>query len=142
QWSYPVLAIAAFGTIYGTLIAVMDAFPRTFVRGWRVLKFAEVKNDEEQQGFLNRYYKITVIAVGIGGFLLFYLSAASMIKILEWATSFSFLIAPFIGFLNLRAIQSQAVPASHRPPKWMIFLAYLGLLAMAGFAVYYIGSLL
>ncbi|MEO0338155.1 MAG: Nramp family divalent metal transporter, partial [Bacteroidota bacterium] len=33
QWSYPVLAIAAFGTIYGTLIAVMDAFPRTFVRG-------------------------------------------------------------------------------------------------------------
>ncbi len=141
QWSYPVLAIAAFGTIYGTLIAVMDAFPRTFVRGWRVLKFRTVEDNAEQQQFLQYFYRIAVIAVGIGGFLLFYLSAASMIKVLEWATSFSFLIAPFIGFLNLRAIQSQAVPTSHRPPSWMIILAYLGLLAMSGFAIFYLVSI-
>ena len=142
QWAYPILAIAAFGTIYGTLVAVMDAFPRSFVRGWRVLRFEEVKNDTEQQDFLNRTYKLLLIVVSIGGFLLFYLSAASMIRILEFATILSFLIAPIISLMNLKAIRSDAVPASHRPPVWMMILAYIGLIAMLGFAVYYLLRLL
>ena len=36
------MRIAAFGTIYGTLITVLDAFPRCFIRGIRVLKFEEI----------------------------------------------------------------------------------------------------
>lgn len=140
-WAYPVLAIAAFGTIYGTLITIMDAFPRSFVRGLRVLKFEQIEKTTEQQQFLERYYKIVLILVGIGGFLLFYLSAASMIKILEWATVTAFITAPVIAFLNLRAMQSPEIPSSHRPPAWMIILAYIGLAAMIGFAVYYILSL-
>lgn len=141
QWAYPILAVAAFGTIYGTLITIMDAFPRSFVRGLRVLKFEQSEKTMEQQQFLDRYYKIVLIIIGIGGFLLFYLSAASMIKILEWATVTSFLTAPIIGFLNLRAIQGEDIPGSHRPPKWMILLAYVGLMAMIGFAGYYLSSL-
>ncbi|MBX2874711.1 MAG: hypothetical protein KTR30_21490 [Saprospiraceae bacterium] len=140
-WAYPVLAIAAFGTIYGTLITIMDAFPRSFVRGLRVLKFEQCEKTPEQQKFLERYYKIVLVVVGIGGFLLFYLSAASMIKILEWATVISFITAPIIGFLNLRAMQGKDIPHSHRPPTWMVLLAYVGLVAMVGFAAYYLLSL-
>jgi len=33
QWSYWIIAVAAFGTIYGTLITILDAFTRSFVRG-------------------------------------------------------------------------------------------------------------
>ncbi len=140
-WAYPVLAIAAFGTIYGTLITIMDAFPRSFVRGLRVLKFEQIEKTTEQQNFLDRYYQILLIVVGIGGFLLFYLSAASMIKILEWATVISFITAPVIGFLNLRAMQGPNIPKTHRPPTWMILLAYGGLVAMLGFAAYYLINL-
>jgi len=32
DWSYWIIAIAALGTIYGTLITVLDAFTRSFVR--------------------------------------------------------------------------------------------------------------
>lgn len=53
-WSYYVIAIAAFGTIYGTLITVLDAFPRCFVRGLRILKFNNVGNDIEQISFLEK----------------------------------------------------------------------------------------
>ena len=141
SWSYTILAIAAFGTIYGTLITVMDAFPRSFVRGVRVFKFSEIEKNAEQQAFLDRAYKICLIIVGIGGFLLFYLSAASMIKILEYATIIAFLTAPIISFLNLRAIQSDSIPASHKPPQWMLILAYIGLAAMIGFAGYYLFTL-
>ena len=142
QWAYPIIAIASFGTIYGTLVTILDAFPRSFIGGLRALKFKEISKNDEQQKFLDKAYKICVVVVGVGSFLLFYLSAASMIKILEVATIISFLGAPIIGFMNLRAVQSAAVPVSHRPPKWMLILAYLGLLSMVGFAIYYLSTLL
>jgi len=138
QWSYSIFAIAAFGTIYGTLITVMDGFPRGFSRAIRLFKYKDINNSEVQEIFLNRSYKIILIIVGIGGFLLFYLSASSMIQILEFATVISFIFGPIIGFINLKAIQSDAVPQSHRPPGWMIGLAYLGLVFMVGFAAYYL----
>ena len=141
SWAYPVLAIAAFGTIYGTLITIMDAFPRSFVRGLRVLKFKQIEKNAEQKSFLERSYKMVLITVGIGGFLLFYLSAASMIKVLEWATVTAFITAPVIAFLNLRAMQGAEIPQTHRPPAWMILLSYVGLIAMVGFAIYYLVSL-
>ena len=141
DWSYYVIAIAAFGTIYGTLITVIDAFPRCFVRGIRVLKYKNVENNEEQTKFLNDSYKICLVIVGVGGFSLFYFSAASMIKLLDAVTVISFLLAPIIGFLNLRAIQSEAISATHRPSRLLIALAYIGLVAMIGFAGYYLLSL-
>lgn len=138
EWSYFIFAVSAFGTIYGTLITVMDAFPRCFVRGLRVLKYADVQDNPEQNSFLERNYKISLVAVGLGGFALFYFSAASMIQLLEVVTIISFLTSPIIAFLNLRAIQSDAVPEAYRPAKGMIWLAYTGLLALLAFSVYYL----
>ena len=142
QWSYYIIAIASFVTIYGTLIAVMDAFPRCFVRGLRVLRFHQIEHNDVQNQFLQQSYQFWVVILSIGGFGLFYYSAASMITLLDIVTIISFLLAPIIAFLNLRAIQSDAVPASHRPSSMMIGLAYLGLLAMIGFSVYYLISIL
>jgi Mn2+/Fe2+ NRAMP family transporter len=138
EWSYYIFAVSAFGTIYGTLITIMDAFPRCFVRGLRVLKYAEIEHSPEQQNFLERYYKLSLILVGTGGFALFYFSAASMIRLLDVVTIISFLTSPVIAFLNLRAIQSKAVPESFRPAAGMIWLAYAGLLALVIFSIYYL----
>jgi len=137
-WSYYVIAIAAFGTIYGTLITVLDAFPRCFVRGLRALKYEDFENDDEQIYFLERTYKWTVAIVGLGGFALFYFSAASMLQLLQYVTIISFLLSPIIAFLNLRAIQSPSVPLSHRPSKMMMALAYIGLFALIAFSTYYL----
>ncbi len=142
DWAYYIIAIAAFGTIYGTLITVLDAFPRCFVRGLRVLKFPDIVDNNEQSHFLTTSYKWTVIIVGIGGFTLFYFSAASMIQLLQYVTILSFLLSPIIGFINLRAIQSSAIPASHRPSRLLLLLAYVGLFALVGFSIYYLIDLI
>lgn len=139
-WSYFVFAISAFGTIYGTLITVLDAFPRCFVRGLRVLKFTELDNNEEQNGFLERQYRIWLIITGFGGFALFYFSAASMIQLLEVVTIISFLTSPVIAWLNLRAISSTSVSEDFRPSRAMIWLAYAGLLGLLAFSMYYLLS--
>lgn len=141
DWSYYIIAIAAFGTIYGTLITVLDAFPRCFIRGLRVLKFEDTVNNLEQTTFLENGYKWTLIIVGIGGFLLFYLSAASMIHLLEFVTIISFLLSPIIAYINIRAIQSPSIPASHRPSALMMSLAWIGLFALVAFSIYYLITL-
>ena len=91
---------------------------------------------------MNTGYKIILPLIGLGGFLLFYLSAASMIKILEGATIVAFVTSPVIAFLNLRAIQSDAIQESHRPRPALIMLAYVGLTAMSAFSLYYLWDLL
>jgi len=138
DWSYYIIAIAAFGTIYGTLITVLDAFPRCFVRGLRILKFDILEKNDTQISFLENAYKWTLIIVGIGGFALFYFSATSMVKLLDAATIMAFLTSPVIAFLNLRAIQSPSVPATHRPSALMMGMAYLGLFALVAFSIYYL----
>ena len=80
--------------------------------------------------------------LGLGGFLLFYFSAASMIKILEFATILSFLTSPVIAFLNLRAIKSEAVPYDLQPKAGLTILAYTGLVVIVVFTVFYLYRLL
>lgn len=142
EWSYPMIAITAFGTIYGTLITAWDAFSRSFVRTLRVLKFKTIEKNMEQDGFLRQMHMFFIPIIGLGGFLLFYFFAESMIKILEFATIMSFLTAPFIAFLNLRAIQSAEVPLSHRPNERMLWFSRAALSCMVLFSVYYIFTLM
>ncbi len=142
DWIYPFLALAAFGTIYGTLIAAMDAFTRCFVRGLRTFKFQEISKEQSQQDFLQRYYNILLPLIGVGGFLFFNLFVGGMIQALELATIIAFLGAPVIAFLNLRAVQSDNIAATHRPSKNLIRLAYFGLTVMVLFDLYYILNVL
>lgn len=141
NWSYYIMAIAAFGTIYSTLITILDAFPRCFVRGLRILKFDTLEKNDNQISFLETTYKWTVAIVGFGGFALFYFSATSMVKLLNAVTILSFLTSPIIAFLNLRAIQSPNIPSSYRLPVLMMGLAYLGLFALVTFSIYYLINL-
>ncbi|MFK7982073.1 MAG: NRAMP family divalent metal transporter [Saprospiraceae bacterium] len=140
DWSYWIIGIAAFGTIYGTLITVMDAFTRSFVRGLLVLGEENI-SEERKQMALTKNYKILLPLIGLGGFLLFFFSATSMVKILEFATIVGFSTSPIIAFLNIRAITSKDIPEAYRPSAMMIGLAYLGLVASLLFAFYYLWTL-
>ncbi|MEO0894839.1 MAG: divalent metal cation transporter [Bacteroidota bacterium] len=142
EWAYYIFAIAAFVTIYGTLITVIDAFPRAIIRGIRVLRYEDLQENEEQISFLNRSYKLFVLLAGLGGFCLFYFSTASMIALLEAVTVIAFMISPFIAWLNLRAIQSDAIPISHKPSWGLLVMAYVGLIGITAFAGYYLISLM
>jgi len=140
NWSYWIIAIAAFGTIYGTLITVLDAFTRSFIRGILVL-YNDNKSEQEKNKLLQRNYKILLPILGLGAFALFYFSAASMLKILQLATIIAFLTSPIIAFLNVKAINSKEVSLEYKPPSVLIILAYFGLIASILFSLYYVYTL-
>ena len=137
SWSFAFIALAAFGTIYGTLITVWDAMARCFVKS--LLSFKE----EDDSSFVTqeKAYLIMVPVIGVGATLLFVFSKDSVIQMLEFATIISFILAPVIAILNWKAILSSEVSAKYKPTNWMNLLAGIGLLSMFAFAVYYISHL-
>ncbi len=136
-WLYPILAIAAFGTIYGTLVSVMDGFARGFLSGVESLKLGWERKDRTILSLLP-----VLILEALGAFLMLTFFKGGMVKILDVVTILVFLTAPIIGFLNLRAIQSKEIPEPFRPGAPLIYLAYLGNVAMLITAIYYIVDLL
>jgi Mn2+/Fe2+ NRAMP family transporter len=139
-WSYAIMAIAAFGTIYGTLIVSMDAFARSFVLGTAALMKSHDTNERENN--FNKYYRIILVLIASGAFLLFNQFPEGMITLLEAATICIFIVAPVIAFLNLRLIKSKAMPETHKPSKGLLILAYAGLLAGISFTGFYLYDLI
>lgn len=137
QWSYFIFAICALITIYGTLITVMDAFPRCFIYGLRALRFKEINKDQNQIKFIQSLYKPMVFTVGLGGFLLFYFSSTSMIRLLELVTVLAFVTSPILGYLNLKAIKGKEVPQTHQISNWLETTSVVGLLSMVLFSIFY-----
>ena len=142
KWTYPFIAVAAFGTIYGTFITVWDAFTRCFVGCLKPLVYTTVETTPRTQSFTTRMYNVMLPVIGTGGFLLFFLFSGGMIKILEAATISVFISAPVLSFLNLRIMTGKDIPSSHRPGKKLLVLAGTGLLAMVVFGGYYLLTVL
>jgi len=104
----------------------------------KIFKFERLETNEDQQRFLNRACNILLPLIGLGGFLLFYQFTGGMIRILEAASIIVFIMAPIIAVLNLKAITHKTIPASHRPSKGMLLLAYAGLIMMIAFSIFYL----
>ena len=100
--------------------------------------FDDMTDNAEQKSFTKKIFPIVLIIQSIGGFALFYFSTSSMITMLEWATIISFLIAPILGVLNLRVILKLRRDTDHDVPSYLLYLAYIGLVAMVGFTIYYL----
>ncbi len=58
----------------------------------------------------------------------------------DLATIVSFLTAPVLGYLNLRAVTSPEVPPAQRPGPALRALSWLGLGILGTFALLYVAS--
>jgi Mn2+/Fe2+ NRAMP family transporter len=133
--------VAAFLTIYGTYIVVVDAFSRAFLKCLNAL----MKTRTTQTSIVlkkDTAYKITVIAVSIGAYLLFVSFASSMLYMLHLATSMAFVFSPVIAYLNYRSMIYLEENGNYRLPVFLKYLSWIGLLALGSFAIYYISSLI
>lgn len=136
KWSSSFIAIGAFGAIYGTLITAWDAFARSIGQCLVTLRKGHYKQTRPNDSILSEY-SVWVVIIGIGGFLVISALGHSLGLLLNVATALSFLFAPLIAFLNLRAVINLE-DVSSRPPKVMVMVSVAGIVVMAVFAVYYL----
>lgn len=133
QWSYPILAVAAIATMFSTTLTVLDAYPRVLTPIVESLggKPVEIKTKRR----LNYLWIIILIT---GSVMLISVFADQMKLLVDIATSLSFITAPILAILNLKAVSAPQVPQEYRPSRFMHLFSWIGIVVLAAFAFYFV----
>jgi len=124
--------------MFGTCIAVFDGYARAMSETIKLL-FNEKEQEEEKNS--KRLYRIILLIVSIGAFALiarFHQDKEGFGKLVNLATSVSFIIAPIIAIFNLKLVSAKHVDEEFVPPVWLRILAYLGIVFLLLFTVLFI----
>ncbi len=131
NWAYFLIAIAAFATMFSTCMTAHDAVSR-------------VSLDVLQKLFPTKPYfgsksafTITVVIMAVINWVVIVGFGANMANLVALATFVSFVMAPLIGWMNLKAVMGKDVPKEYRPKKGLQLLTYIGMIFLSVFALYY-----
>ncbi|WP_422007030.1 NRAMP family divalent metal transporter [Roseivirga pacifica] len=130
SWAYPVIAIAAFSTMFSTTITVVDGYGRSMGETLRILFFRQ-KNSKTM------YYGTMVLVSAMAFLFIAYLSS-NLKDLVDLATTFSFVVAPLIAWINYKVIMSKQIASEFRPKPWLKTLAISGLIFLTAFAIIYL----
>lgn len=131
NWSYIVIAVAAFTTMFSTALTTLDASPRAMARATKLL----FKNS----GFFGYAFWTTLLSIGT--ICIFFFFASEMGLLVKIATILSFLTAPFFAIINYRLICSKHTPKQWHPSLYMRILSWSGIIFLIGFSIWYVTTL-
>jgi len=139
DWSWPLIATAAFLAMLSTTVTVSDGFPRAVAA---LISEAWPNRQQGPEGSRTSYWVVFVIgSAGAMLILLFTLGRQGMnfTHLVDFVTITSFIAAPVLALLNHRAVTSSDMPAELRPTRLWQAWSWLGITVMAAFALAYIG---
>jgi Mn2+/Fe2+ NRAMP family transporter len=129
EWTYAFIATAAFATMFSTCMTAHDALARVSLD---IIGLLSPKSKTNKLQF-----SVAIVLLSIVNFLVITVFGANMGKLVALATFVSFVLAPIIGYMNLKNVISEDVPVSAQPGKGLRILTYLGILFLSFFAIYY-----
>ncbi|SIQ24928.1 NRAMP family divalent metal transporter [Maribacter ulvicola] len=130
-WAYLFIAISAFATMFSTCMTAHDALARVSLD---IISLLKPKN--------KWYTTKTAFAVGVLiltliNFVVIAAFSANMGNLVALATFVSFVVAPIIGYMNLKNVTSTDLNPKFQPGKKLKILTYGGILFLSCFAFYY-----
>lgn len=128
-WSFYLIAIAAFFTMFSTTLTCLDAVPR-------VLKSIVKKLTKKDSVISNYWFYIFIISAGTVVVLSSFIS--SMGQMVKIATAISFLTAPFIAILNYLVIYKTDLKEEDKPRNAMRVFSLIGIVLLVSFSIYYV----
>ena len=133
-WTRPVVLVAVVTTMFSTSLTVIDGFPRALARSVRVLASDDraVGRDEAP------VYWLALAVLGVLTVAVIALFSGNLTTMVDFATIVSFITAPVLGYLNLRAVRAPHVAPEHRPGPKLVVLSYVGLVLLGGTGVVYV----
>lgn len=134
SWSYIVIAVAVFSIMFGTLIAVLDGYARSIKR---ILELLNNKEHQKKGSYVGSILLLTLVSFTIMYQYVYGPNAnkKGFTELIDFTTTFSFLVAPIIAIVNFRLMSKKYIGESARPPLWMKILSYLGIAFLISFSV-------
>ncbi|HOI33284.1 MAG TPA: hypothetical protein PLC47_10985, partial [Bacteroidales bacterium] len=129
EWAYPVIALAAFTTMFSTIITVADAYPRTLREAIRLL-FPKSPT--------RRLSYTLWMAVLMAGAIFILNQAKSMHVLVDLATTLSFITAPVLAYLNYRVITNKDISTQYQPARYLKIWSVIGIVFLTVFTLFYI----
>ncbi len=129
-WSYWVIAVAAFCTMFSTSITVIDGYCRAMARIFKLLFFKGASDSR-------KIYNIWSLILVAGTFAVVSKFVGSLRELVDLATVLSFIVAPFAAYLNFKAVLLLGRDGGPVPPRWLKLLAYAGFIFLGGFIIFY-----
>ena len=131
EWSYIIIGIAAFTTMFSTTLTTLDASPRAMNQSIQLLT-----HKVRAKGYL-----FWILLLAFGTVCIFIFFASEMGLLIKIATVLSFLTAPFYAIINYKLISSQYTPKAWQPSTLLHILSWLGILFLIGFGIWYLSIL-
>ncbi len=140
SWARPVVMAAVLTTMMSTTLTLVDGSPRVIEQTIAHLRSGNTAPPSSAgTGDLYWWILVTLAAITVVILLLF---IGNLTTLVDFATIVSFLTAPVLGYLNLRAVTSPEVAAEHRPHRVLLGLTWVGLVLLGGTGILYLISLL
>jgi Mn2+/Fe2+ NRAMP family transporter len=133
SWAYPIVAMAAFTTMFSTTLTCLDAYPRTLSASSELL-FPEYMDHKNQK----RHYLFWLVFTVIGTVLILFFFLTSMQAMVKVATILAFVAGPVLAGLNTLAMFGKSVPESARPGKGMLIWCCLSMAIMVACSIAYL----
>lgn len=134
----PFIGVAALAIVYSSLLAIMDAFPRTLSLLHRRLSYVSEREDSYKLKETSPFYIGVLIFMVISAAVTYQYFVTSMTALIDFAATTAFLTAPLIAILNYRAITSAQVPLNIQPNSYFKYYSLSCILLMSLFAVGYL----
>jgi Mn2+/Fe2+ NRAMP family transporter len=135
-WLRPVMLIAVLTTMLSTSITVVDGFPRAIERS--IINLRPGHTDDRGVPSAGRLYWAALLVLAAVTVLVLSVFVGNLTTMVDFATVVSFLTAPILGYLNLKAVTSPEVAPEHRPSRRMLILSWVGLVLLGGTAVVFL----
>lgn len=132
SWAYLFIAVAAFATMFSTCMTAHDAVTRVS------LDIIDLLSPKVKLSGKKGFFALGVIVLALVNYVVIAAFAANMGELVALATFVSFVVAPIIGYMNLKNVMSDDVPEKDRPKKWLQFLTYAGIVFLSFFSLYYL----
>ena len=130
-WAYLFIAVSAFATMFSTCMTAHDAVTRVS------LDIIELLSPRTKLKGKKQYFAIGILTLAVINFIVVSAFSANMGQLVALATFVSFVVAPIIGYMNLKNVMSDDIPEALRPKKGLQLLTYAGIVFLSFFSIYY-----
>ena len=131
QYAKPLIALAAFFTMFSTTLTCLDGYPRSLSASLSLLK-APLKDKSpccltaSASVLFSTYEALLILyAISASSVLLFFVS--NLLQLLSFAAIIAFLTAPILAWINLKVVCAPHVPKNQQPAPWIQITSFIGL---------------